>query len=636
MGPSTHVSSKQEYERYALERSQATRSQGDTKAEKKEPKERHRSIPQLYFELSRLIGRDWWIIILALGVSGIVTLLKLLPPVATKLLIDNILLKRPLPAWFPAWLPVPQDPRTQLVILVLLVFGVSVLSTVIGLWGRWQTTVVTKRLQVDVRRRAFEQAARLPLNRVYELKAGGAASLIRDDAGGVADLIFSMIFNPWRAIVQLVSGLVILAFVDWRLLVCTVLLLPAVLASSRLWNRFLRPLFRDVRKQRQRLDAKTTEAFSGMRVVRAFGRQRRESARFVRGNHVLVRLEMLAWWWSRTVEIVWDLILPSASGLLLLYGGMRVIDGQLSPGDLMMFLVYLTMLLEPVTALSNSFTQVQAGLAGFDRVLDLLAEPREMESVTAGAKIRRKEVRGQISFKGVSFHYPGSSRTVLHEINLDIAPGETVALVGRSGSGKTTLCNLVARFYDPTAGSVRLDGQDLREIDVESFRRILGVVEQDVFLFDGTVAENIAYARRDATLTEIENAARISNAAEFIEAFPERYETIIGERGVKMSGGQRQRIAIARAVLADARILILDEATSNLDSESERLIQASLDTVLKNRTSFVIAHRLSTVRHADRILVMEAGQIIEMGNHESLLALGGRYSNMVALQSVDA
>jgi ATP-binding cassette subfamily B protein/subfamily B ATP-binding cassette protein MsbA len=244
-------------------------------------------------------------------------------------------------------------------------------------------------------------------------------------------------------------------------------------------------------------------------------------------------------------------------------------------------------------------------------------------------------VKGRITLEDVGFAYPGTSRRVLQGIDLDVMPGETIALVGRSGSGKTTLCNLIARFYDPTAGTIRLDGADLREIEVESYRRLLGIVEQDVFLFDGTIAENIAYGDRWATRERIVHAAQAANAAEFIDRLPAGYDTFIGERGVRLSGGQRQRLAIARAVLADPRIFILDEATSNLDTESERLIQQSLSTLLKGRTSFVIAHRLSTIRHADRILVLEDGAVAESGTHDELMSSSGHYRDMVELQRLE-
>jgi ATP-binding cassette subfamily B protein/subfamily B ATP-binding cassette protein MsbA len=272
-------------------------------------------------------------------------------------------------------------------------------------------------------------------------------------------------------------------------------------------------------------------------------------------------------------------------------------------------------------------------LSGLDRVLDLLAEPIEMPPKPGAIVVDRAHVAGRITLRDVSFTYAGSKNPVLHEVNLDVRPGQMIALVGPSGAGKTTLCNLIARFYDPTVGSVMLDGVDLRDITLESYRRLLGIVEQDTFLFDGTIAENIAYGRRGATLGEIERAARLANAHEFITALPDGYDSLIGERGVKLSGGQRQRITIARAILADPRILILDEATSNLDTESERLIQGSLQTLMAGRTSFVIAHRLSTIAHASRIIVLDRGRIVEQGPHEELMRASGRYRQMVDLQT---
>jgi ATP-binding cassette, subfamily B, bacterial len=298
-----------------------------------------------------------------------------------------------------------------------------------------------------------------------------------------------------------------------------------------------------------------------------------------------------------------------------------------------MFMAYLAALLGPIATLASSATALQNSLSGLDRVLDLLSEPLEMPARPGAIPVNRDTAIGRITLRNVSFAYNGSGAQVLHDINLEVRSGEMVALVGPSGAGKTTLCNLVARFYDPTAGAVMLDGVDLRDTTVESYRRLLGIVEQDTFLFDGTIADNIAYGRRGATPEEIVRAARLANAHQFIENLPDGYNSLIGERGVKLSGGQRQRLTIARAILADPRILILDEATSNLDTESERLIQGSLQTLMKGRTSFVIAHRLSTIAHADRILVLDNGRIIEQGRHEQLMQASGRYRAMVDLQT---
>ena len=598
---------------------------------------KHRSLARLYRELYRILVGHRVTLALALAGLSIATAMKLIPPAATKAVIDYVIMARPVPERITSWLPfsVPESPKLRLFGLVALVLLVSILGKFFGLLSRWQATRATKRIQVVVRRQVYEHAMRLPLHRVYELKSGGASSLLREDAGGVGELIFSMLYNPFQALVQFLGGVLVLAFVDWRLLLGALLLVPGVYYSDLLWNRRIRPLFRDIRKERQDIDSQTTEVFGGMRVVRAFGRQKSESARFMGENHFMARLELHAWWLSRSIELLWEFLLPMASVSLLLYGGLRVIDGRLSLGDLMMFLVYLAMLLEPMAVLATSVTALQNNLSGFDRVLDLLEEPREMADCPGTRSVSKPAVLGRITLRDVDFIYPGTTRQVLRDINLEVESGETIALVGRSGSGKTTLCNLVARFYDPTAGTIALDGVDLREIEVESYRRLLGIVEQDVFLFDGTVAENIAYGHRSATPARIEQAARAANASEFIERLSDRYDTVIGERGVRLSGGQRQRLAIARAVLADPRIFILDEATSNLDSESERLIQQSLEQLLRGRTSFVIAHRLSTIRHADRILVLDAGAIVEAGSHAELMAGSGLYRDMVDLQRIE-
>ncbi len=592
--------------------------------------QRERPSVELVASFFRLLHGHRATVAMCLATLTVATVLSLIPPASTKFVVDYVLGGKPLPDTVPTW--VPHDPWLLLLTITIGVLAISFVKIAFHVWGRWHATRVTKLLQMSVRKKVFAQAVRLPMHRVQELKSGGAASVLRQDAGSVGELVFGMLYDPWRAVIQLVGSLGILAWVDFRLLLGALVLVPLVYFSHRTWISRIRPQHRRIRAQREEVDAMTTESFGGMRVVRAFGRQRSETNRIMRGNHVMGRQELYAWWWMRALEIVWETLMPLASAGLLLYGGYRVLQGQLTLGDLVMFLVYLLMLLGPLAVLAQSAAQFQNSLSGLDRVLDLLEEPREMESSTA-ARIHREDVVGRVTFDGVSFQYPGCQMYALSDISLDISPGETIALVGPSGAGKTTLCNLAVRFYDPASGRVLLDGRDLRDIDVESFRSVSGVVEQDVFLFDGTVAANVAYGRKHATEDEIIRAAEIANAHLFVRGLPQGYNTVIGERGVKLSGGQRQRLAIARAVLANPRILILDEATSNLDTESERMIQASLKVLMRQRTCFVIAHRLSTISHADRIVVIEAGRITEIGTHDSLMASAGKYREMVLLQT---
>lgn len=601
---------------------------------KKKPRER--SALELLRQFLLIIREHWGSLAFSLTTLTAATLLALIPPAATKFVVDNVLGEKPLPAYFPSW--VPREPWPLLVTIILSVIAISLLKIVLHISGRWHATRITKLTQLAVRKQVFDQALRLPLHRVQELKSGGAASVLRQDAGSVGELIFGMIYNPWRAIIQLLGSMLVLAFVDWRLLLGALVLVPLVYYSHRTWISRIRPQFRGVRAQREEVDALATESFGGMRVVRAFSRQRAETNRIMRGNHLLGRQELFAWWWMRAIEIVWEALVPIASGALMLYGGYRVLQGELSLGDLMMFLVYLLMLLAPLAVLAQSAAAFQNSLSGFDRVLDLLGEPREMQPASANKqqtfeKIRRKDIVGHLKFEEVSFQYPNSEAFALRDVSLEVTPGETIALVGPSGAGKTTLCNLVARFYDPTSGRLLLDGRDLREFDVESYRSLVGIVEQDVFLFDGTIAANIGYGNRHASREKIRLAAKIANAVEFIDKLPQGFDSLVGERGVKLSGGQRQRLAIARAVLADSCILIMDEATSNLDTESERMIQKSLETITRDRTCFIIAHRLSTIAHADRIFVLEGGRIVEVGSHGSLVQSGGRYREMVELQT---
>jgi ATP-binding cassette subfamily B protein/subfamily B ATP-binding cassette protein MsbA len=385
-----------------------------------------------------------------------------------------------------------------------------------------------------------------------------------------------------------------------------------------------------MRKDVEAIDGRVGETFSGIRVVRAFGREPRELLAYLRGRHTLVRKELFAHRRELLLWTSWGLLVGGVSVVIVWYGGYLSLTGRASVGDIMAFQWYTFLLLNPVWQIVNSFSELQRSLAAMERVFEVLAmdhdKPDRPDAVDAPRVVQA------IRFDGVAFEYrPG--RPVVRDFDLAVPGGSVVALVGRSGAGKTTVTDLVARFHDPTRGRILLNGTDIRRFRLRSYRHLLAIVQQDVFLFDGSARDNIAYARPDASAAEVEDAARRANAHEFIERLPEGYDTFVGERGVKLSGGQQQRLAIARAILASPQILILDEATSNLDTESEQLIQASMTSLLAGRTTFVIAHRLSTVRRADLILLMDDGRIVERGTHDELMRARGVYYGMVQRQA---
>jgi ATP-binding cassette subfamily B protein len=602
---------------------------------------------------AELIGAFWrqlrshrralWIVLLT---SAVATLVGLVPPYGMKLIFDNVFSRKPLPRLVARWWSGPTSPAALLWAVVLAMFALSVLSVLSRTFSNSLAYRLQQHLILRARRRLLHHTLQLPLHRLRQITSGGMAFIVRHDANAVGDLVMFLVYEPWKAVIQLLGCFVVLAWVDWRLLAISLALLPLLYLAQRTRVGRIRDIAEDASAQDQQLDGQTAELFGGVRVIRGFGRESTVAARLMRRHHYVFRLQLLSWWLFRGVDVGWMILIPLASALLLGFGGSRVLHdaaqvaaGHLTPahafsvGSLLMFMAYLAWLLNPLATLARTSTHLQNALAGMNRALDVLEEPIEIAMGAPLCAPRPSPRRGAaVALDDVWFTYPGSAEPSLRGIELEVPAGHTVALVGPSGAGKSTLTNLIARFYDPDRGTVRLDGVDVRQIDVRLFRRTLALVEQDIFLFDGTIGENIACGNRRASREQVIEAAKRAYAHEFIADLPQAYDTLVGERGLRFSGGQRQRIAIARAMLADPNVLILDEATSHLDAENERLIQRSLASLMSGRTCFVIAHRLSTIRHADQIVIIEDGRISERGRHEELMLGNGRYRRMVELQ----
>src|SRR5438309_4104492 len=509
--------------------------------------------------------------------------------------------------------------------LALAAGGATLVQAITGFGLSQILGVAAQRAITDMRRTVQAYVLRLPISYFDSTKSGVLISRIMTDAEGIRNLVGTGLVQLTGSVLTAVLALGVLIYLNWKLTVVTLLILILFGGGMATAFKRLRPLFRERGQINAEVTGRLAESLGGVRIVKAYRGEKREEIVFAHGAHRLFRNVARSLTGVSSITAFSSLVIAAIGISMMLIGGHAIRAGQMTIGDFFQYFAFTAMITMPVIQLASIGTQVSEAFAGLDRIREIRQMATEDQEDADRASL--PDVRGEIVFDDVTFEYNAGVQVLKH-VTFAAPAGSTTALVGSSGSGKSTLISLVMTFNRPQSGRVVVDGHDLTSIKLRDYREHLGVVLQDNFLFDGTIAENIAYAKPHASREEIRAVSRIAHCDEFIEGFEKGYDTIVGERGVRLSGGQRQRVAIARAILADPKILILDEATSSLDSESEAMIQDGLKALRRGRTTFVIAHRLSTIRSADQILVLEHGEIVERGTHENLLATGGRYRQL--------
>jgi ABC-type multidrug transport system fused ATPase/permease subunit len=560
------------------------------------------------------LGPYWRTLALSVVLLLLRAAVDLVPPLFQRQIIDQALGERQL---------------QRLGLLIGALVGVYALQELLGFGDNYTRHALGERFIRDLRVRLYAYLQRLSLSFFEQTSTGELMSRVTNDVNALEQFVTHGSARTAESLLRLVGAGIVLFILNPRLAMWALLPVPVLAVGLRHFNTRIRPVYRSVRDRLGDINARLQDSLAGMKTVQAFGREEQELVRFSRESESYYQARLRGiWYWSSFFPVL-GFVSSLGAVALLGVGATMVAQMKLTVGTLVAFLSYLQSLYAPIRSLVEIDNVFQQAIASGERIFELLDE--EPEIIDAGDAVELGRTEGEVVFDDVHFRYPTGDE-VLHDVTFSIAPGEMVALVGRSGAGKSSIANLVCRFYDPTHGRILVDGHDLREVELDSLRSQIAVVLQDTFLFNTTVRENLLYGKPDATDDEITAAAKAAYAHEFILELPDGYETELGERGVKLSGGQKQRLALARAILADPRILILDEATSSVDAEAEYLIQQALESVLVGRTSLVIAHRLSTIRNADKIIALENGQILEVGDHRELIGRDGLYSQLYKRQ----